>query len=210
MNNSKEIWKDIQYYEGFYQVSNTGKVRSCDRTIVDSIGRKHFYNGQVLTPMVVAGGYLEVNLSRGDERKPFHIHRLVAQAFLPNPKNLPCINHIDENKQNNAAQNLEWCSYKYNTNYGTCMGRAIQTRNENPKWYEKVKKHTRKIGKKYGRINGSKNSKPILQYSLDGKFIKEWASMHEVKRELAIDNCSIARCCKGKQKTAGHYIWKFK
>ena len=210
MNNSKEIWKDIQGYEGLYQVSNLGNVRSVDRTIVDSLGREHPYKGQILKPMLVAHGYLEVNLSKGDKRKPVNIHRLVAKEFIPNPHNLPEINHIDENKQNNAAYNLEWCTSKYNANYGTRNERVMCARMKNSKWQKAIQDHTRKLGKRYGRINGLNNSKPVLQYSVDGKFIKEWVSMREVKRELSIDNCSIARCCNGKQKTAGHYIWKFK
>lgn len=210
MNNNTEVWKNVQGYEGFYQVSNLGRVRSLDRTIIDSIGRNRLYKGKLLKPIIDSHGYFEVRLCKGTNRKPPHIHRLVAQAFLPNPKKLPCINHIDENKQNNAVSNLEWCSYKYNNNYGTRTDRAIQTRSRNPEWYKKIKEHTGKIGKKYGRINGAKMSKPVLQFDLDGDFIREWPSMREVKRNLKIDNSSIARCCKGKQKTAGKYIWKFK
>ena len=86
----------------------------------------------------------------------------------------------------------------------------FQTRSQNPEWYKKIKEHTGKIGKKYGRINGAKMSKRVLQFDLDGDFIREWPSMREVKRNLKIDNSSITRCCKGKQKTAGKYIWKFK
>lgn len=210
MNNNTEVWKDVQGYEGLYQVSNLGRVRSLDRTIIDSIGRKRLYKGKLLKPIIDNHGYFEVLLYKGTNRKPPHIHRLVAQTFLPNPKKLPCINHIDENKQNNAVSNLEWCSYKYNNNYGTRTDRAIQTRGRNPEWYKKIKEHTGKIGKKYGRINGAKMSKPVLQFDLDGDFIREWPSMREVKHNLKIDNSSIARCCKGKQKTAGKYIWKFK
>ena len=210
MNNSKEIWKDIQGYEGYYQVSSMGSVRSCDRTIIDSVGRSHSYNGQILTPMTVAGGYLEVNLSKGDKRKPVHVHRLVAEAFIPNPDGLPAINHIDEDKKNNIVSNLEWCTYKYNANYGTAKVRSIKKRSRNSQWYESVKKHTSKLGKKYGRVNGRITSKPVLQYSVDGKLIKEWPSVREAKRKLGIDNSSISRCCKGRQRTAGGYIWKFK
>lgn len=86
MVNNIEIWKDIQGYEGFYQVSNPGRIRSLDRTITDSIGRKRLYKGRILKPMIDGSGYFEALLYKGTNRKPSHIHRLVAQAFLPNPQ----------------------------------------------------------------------------------------------------------------------------
>lgn len=97
--------KDVQNYEGLYAVTSCGKVYSHKR--------KKF-----LKPREV-GGYLQVSLYKGGEREFYLIHRLVAEAYLPNPNNLPCVNHKDENKENNALQNLEWCTYEYNNNYGS-------------------------------------------------------------------------------------------
>lgn len=104
-------WKDIKGYEGLYQVSNTGLVLSL-----------HYYGGnrqRVLSPGKDKDGYLQVCLCKNGECKQFKIHRLVGQTFLVNPNNLPQINHIDENKQNNRVDNLEWCTNEYNNNYGS-------------------------------------------------------------------------------------------
>ena len=105
----KEIWRDKKYYEGRYQVSNCGRVKS--------LKRKNVLKEKILKPYVDKDGYLTVALN--NPRKTFLVHRLVAEAFIPNPDNLPCVNHKDENKQNNVVSNLEWCDRKYNQNYGT-------------------------------------------------------------------------------------------
>lgn len=133
----QEIWKDIKGYEGLYQVSNLGKVKSL---------RKN----RMLTIQKNRGGYNYITLSFKGYSKIMTIHRLVAQAFVPNPNNYAYINHKDENKENNMWTNLEWCTHKYNCNYGT--------RNE------------RKAKKKMISIN---------QYDLNGNFIKKWNSIKE-------------------------------
>lgn len=113
----KEIWKDIVGYEGMYQVSNRGRVRSLDRNIQTGIGHC-VRRGQILKPRASGKGYLQVALAHQTQRL---VHRLVAEAFVPNPYILPFINHKDENKKNNCAENLEWCTMSYNNSYN---GRA--------------------------------------------------------------------------------------
>lgn len=169
----QEIWKDIKGYEGKYQVSNTGKVRS--------LNYRRWGVVRELKPRIekTDDGYLSVMLHKNSIGKVFKIHRLVAQAFIPNPNNYPEVNHIDENKQNNNVLNLEWCDHKYNNNYGT----------------------------KPRRI-GQKNSKPIIQCSLDGSEIREWESMRAAKTELGIFN--ITQALKGRYKQAGGFVWKYK
>ena len=103
-----ENWKDIVGYEGLYQVSDKGSVKS--------IG---YGKERILSPGKLQNGYLRVNLCKNGEKKNLLVHRLVAQAFIPNPDNLPEVNHKDEDKENNSVQNLEWCDGKYNINYGT-------------------------------------------------------------------------------------------
>ena len=110
----KEIWRDIKGYEGLYQASNLGNIRSLDRKDGRGFNRKGF----VMSPIPAKTGYLNIHLSKQGKGKTFQIHRLVAEAFLPNPENLQIINHKDENPQNNVVDNLEWCTYKYNSNYG--------------------------------------------------------------------------------------------
>lgn len=116
----EEEWRDIIGYEGLYQVSNLGRVRSLDRTFIRSDGRLHNKQGRILTPGKNPRGYLFVNLSDINHKiTPTRIHRLVVQTFIPNPECLPQVNHIDENKLNNSITNLEWCTNSYNTSYGT-------------------------------------------------------------------------------------------
>ena len=113
----KEVWKDIEGYEGFYQVSNLGRVKSLKRTFIRSDGKTKTFQGKVLKHNVNPKGYKYVNLSCQSKIYSIRIHRLVAKAFLENPNNYPCINHIDENKLNNNIENLEWCTYQYNNTY---------------------------------------------------------------------------------------------
>ena len=100
----KEEFRDIPGYEGLYEVSNLGRVRR---------------NGRILKPLKHRDGYLKIDLNKQGIRKGVYIHRLVGLAFIPNPDNLPCINHKDEDKTNNTVKNLEWCTREYNNNYGT-------------------------------------------------------------------------------------------
>ena len=162
----EEIWRDIDGYEGLYQVSNKGRVKSL------KWGKE-----RILRPRDNGRGYLRVQLTKENTSKHIRVHRLVARAFIPNPHNLPEINHIDENKKNNSVENLEWCDRRYNVNYGT--------RNE--------------------RV-----SRKILQYSKSGEFIREWQGAREVERVLGIDNSHINACCRGKQKSAYGFIWRYK
>lgn len=169
----EEIWKDIDGYDGMYQVSNTGRVKSVRKNIILRQG--------------IARGYKSVILSTNNIPKNYSVHRLVANAFIPNPDNLPQVNHKDENKANNCISNLEWCTPKYNYNYGTINIRKSQK-----------------------QLNDKNKSKVVLQYSLDGTFIKEWKSTMDVQRNLGFCHSYISECCRGKQSYAYGYIWKYK
>lgn len=110
-----EVWKDIEGYEGLYQVSSWGRV-------------KRLNTGRILKGRKNTNSYLTVGLCKNGEQKDYLIHRLVAQAFIPNPHNKPQVNHIDENKENNHAENLEWVTAKENNNHGTHNLRASKTK----------------------------------------------------------------------------------
>ena len=129
-----EEWRSVIGYEGLYEVSNTGQVRSFDRYVKYSNGRIHLHKGKVLSPIKDKDGYLQVNLCNNGKIHQIKIHRLVAQAFLLNPDNLPQVNHLDEDKTNNSVDNLEWCTVKYNNNYGTRTIRAKETAIKNGYW----------------------------------------------------------------------------
>lgn len=163
---NEEIWCPIKGYEGIYEVSDKGRVRSL------KYGKE-----RILKQRRDKDGYIQVDLYKNCDQKTCKVHRLVAQAFIPNPDNLPQVNHKDENKTNNSVQNLEWCDCKYNINYGT---------------------HNQRI------------SKPVLQFTKDGEFVKEWKSATDVKRNLGFAQQYISSCCTGKHKSAYNYIWKFK
>lgn len=109
-----EEWKDVVGYEGLYQVSNLGRVKTSFKPIKCHKNSIRFGKEKILSSKIEKNGYERVNLSKDGERKTYSIHRLVAQAFIPNPNNLPQINHKDENKLNNCVENLEWCTAKYN------------------------------------------------------------------------------------------------
>lgn len=121
---TEEIWRPIVGYEGLYEVSSYGRVRSLDR--YDS--RNHFKKGRILKNRDNCNGYLLCGLSKNGIVKNKYIHRLVAEAFIPNSDNLPEVNHIDEDKINNRVDNLEFCNHKYNCNYGTKIKREINTK----------------------------------------------------------------------------------
>lgn len=182
----EEIWKDIAGYEGLYQVSNLGNVRSLDRLAFNG-KQMCLVIGKDLKLRLQKNGYVRVSLSKGSKIKYCNIHRLVAEAFIPNPNNLPEVNHKDEDKTNNRVENLEYCDRKYNNNYGSRIERGIEK-----------------------RINHPKLCKPILQFSLSGDFIKEYPSQKEAQRQTGVINQNIYQCCNGKRKQAGGYIWRYK
>ena len=123
-----EIWKSVEGYEGLYEVSNCGRVRSIDRTVKQSNGSICHYKGKILKGEYDKKGYKRFRLSKENKTKKIFGHQLVAKAFLPNPNNYPMINHKDECKYNNYVSNLEWCDSKYNNNYGTIKQRMAESK----------------------------------------------------------------------------------
>ena len=130
MNENKEIWKDIDGYEGLYRVSNLGRVKSLKQ------------GKEKILKQVLVNNYLAISLYKNNEKKLCKVHRLVCQTFLLNPQNLPQVNHKDENKTNNKVDNLEWCDVKYNNNYGTRTQRANE-KNTNGKCSKTVLQYSK-------------------------------------------------------------------
>lgn len=187
----EEIWKPIKGFEGLYEVSNLGRVKSLPKTRLINKHAVWHIPEKIMSPQERRHGYLAVFLYNGIKRengrcgKPYSVHRLVAEAFIPNPENKSEVNHIDENKQNNRADNLEWCTHKENSNAGT---------------------RGRRIGDKH--INGC-DAKPVAQYTLDGEYVTTYPSLSEVQRQKGWSESNISSCCRGKYKKAYGFVWKY-
>lgn len=167
----KEIWKDIKGYEGLYHISNLGRVKNANGLILSSAN-----NGK---------GYCIVSLYRNGKQKTHRIHRLVAIAFIPNPNNLPEVNHKDEKKENNEVSNLEWCTHDYNCNYGTKNERQSRTT----------------------ILNGSKKG---VKHPMARKIIciTTWDIYNyisQITKSYNIPQPEITQCCQGKRKSAGKH-----
>lgn len=172
-----ECWKPVEGYEGLYEVSTNGGAKSLN---YNKTGKE-----KILKPGKNKQGYLYINLWKNGKGKAYKIHRLVAQTFLPNPDNLPCVNHKDENKTNNHYSNLEWCTYKENINWGTANERRSKT-----------------------KTNGKK-SKAIISINPSTREIIEFPSTQEAKRK-GYNQGQVAACCRGERKTHKGLIWCFK
>lgn len=182
-----EIWKDVPGYVGLYQVSNLGNIRS--------LSKKRGWLQLRCRLMKVRKnkhGYLQVHLMNGNNRKTFNVHRLVAIAFIPNPENKPCIDHIDTDKTNNHVDNLHWVTYSENS--------------LNPITNAKQRKRTGLLKDRFGEKHP--NSNRVFQYTKDKIIVAEYGSVAEAIRQTGIAN--ISYCANGKRKTAGGYKWKYK
>ena len=162
-----EMWKKvpIEDFSELYMVSSKGRVKNIKRNKIKAI-------------CLDSDGYPHYLLCAKGKRKTITAHRLVALAFLDNPFNLPCINHKDENKQNNSVENLEWCTVQYNTKYGTGKERSAKSRR-----------------------------KPVIQLK-DGVMLSIYESAVMAHKEIGINYSKIRMCCRGERKHAGGYEWK--
>lgn len=172
----QEEWKSIPGYDGKYEISNYGRVKSYQYC------KKQKTNERILVPCKQQTGYTSVNLYKDRKIKTLHIHRLVAEAFIPNPDNLPVINHKDENRENNYVENLEWCTHAYNLSYNGTRERIAQ-----------------------------KTRKPILQLDKQGNVIKKWDSVSKASEYFGYTagTSHIIDCLKGRHKTAHGFMWKY-
>lgn len=183
MSPAVEIWKEIPGYEGLYEVSNKGRVRSLYR-----------YK-KLLKPSPITSGYLTVELWKDKRRKRIGIHRLVAMCFCPNPDCKPFVNHLDETRDNNNADNLEWVTHVENCNYGTAIQRRLAHTD-----YSKRRVNT--------AAQIAACSKPIAQYTKNGQFVRNWKSATECCRANGWTISNVRRAARGEMKTAYGYIFK--
>lgn len=165
-------WKPIKGYEGLYEISNQGEVKSHHKNKLLKLGRHH-------------KGYKNITLCKDGVQKTKLVHRLVAEAFIPNPEEKPQINHIDGNKENNYVENLEWVSTKENI------------------------RHSIETGLRKSDPDNPPNKRAVCMFSKDGVFIRSFISQREAERQTGIHNTNISDCCSGRHKTAGGYKWKY-
>lgn len=189
-----EIWKDIKGYEGYYQVSNLGNVKSLNRKVnvyENDCIKKRPLQEKLIAKTKDKKGYIRVSLSKGYNHKCPLLHRLVAETFIPNPNDKPQVNHIDGNKSNNCVDNLEWVTNKENTQHAVKNG---------------LISHDKLVMSSL--IASNKNKKPIIQYK-NGIEIARYESVKEAGLKNGIFACSISANAKGKLKRAGGYTWKY-
>lgn len=182
MKQEIEIWKNIQGYENLYQISSNGRVKSLGN------GNSNNSKERILKQGKNKYGYCVVKLCNEGKLKSFLVHRLVAQAFIPNVDNKPQIDHINTDRTDNRVENLRWVTNQENCN--------------NP--ISKINYSIIQKGKPRLTLQ-----KPILQFSKEGEFIKKWQSVTQVGDELNIHKGNIISCCKGKLNTCGGYIWRY-
>jgi hypothetical protein len=178
----KEIWKDIVGYEGLYQVSNLGKVKS--------LNYNHTKKPHLMAAKKGTTDYLFVSLSKSRAIKHKYIHIVVAEAFVPNTEGFPCVNHIDGDKSNNRADNLEWVTYSQNTRHAIKTGLRLDSNMRGIK----------------GAAN--KNSRQVWQYTKAGELIKVWPCISDAARYYNCSPCTIVNCYMGRIKSCKGFVWK--
>lgn len=196
-----EIWKEINGYPN-YQISNFGNVKSLK-------------NNKILKFSLEQ--YKRCSLYKEGKRKTFRVHRLVANAFIPNPNNYKTVNHIDGNKYNNCVDNLEWCTLSYNIKHSYDMlGRApyFKSKKHSKETKEKISEKLRNKKKSQEHIENlklskRKKSKQIMQFDKQNNFIKTWNCAIEIEENLGIKSSNIIRNCSNKRPSAGGYVWKY-
>ena len=175
----KKGFVPVQGYENYYMVDKNGNVFGIKR-------------GKIMTPVESNNGYLQVHLTKDGKAKSCKIHRLVAQAFIPNPYNLPQVNHKDENKKNNNVENLEWCTQSYNMSYKDGQKRRAKSRN-----YEDISKKRSDV-----------QSKEVTQYDYDGRIIAIWKNAYMAENH-GYNRTMINQCCLGNKKSHKGFLWKY-
>ena len=172
-------------YNGLYEVSNLGRVKSVERIVICKDGRKLHLKEKILKPAKNTTDYLRVVLRKNGVNKTLLVHRLVAEAFIPNPDpdRYTIVNHKIEGAEGkliNTVGNLEWCDYPYNNTYGTARERRVKA-----------------------------NSKKVYQYTTAHELVKEWSSTKEVARQTGWSQGNISNCCLGKYKTYKGFKWSY-
>jgi len=193
-----EVWKDVEGYEGLYQISNLGQVKSLDKQISSPNGGILFYPERIMAQRKGNSGYFQVILRKDGTRKNCTVHRLVALAFIPkNSENL-VVNHKDENKENNCANNLEWITQGENLEYNGLRKKNIARTD-----------YIARTNKTDYASMGEKRKIPINQFDRLGNFLRSWNSAKDAAAKLGKSRGTITNCCKGNLNSAYGYVWRY-
>ena len=176
-----EEWKDIPGYEGLYQISSLGRIKSL-----------YYGKERILKTNLNSRGYVRIPLHKNNQKKSYFVHRLVATAFIENKLNKEVVNHLDCNPLNNRVDNLEWCTQKENMEYMSYLGRSDKTK----EWINKIQK------------SNSKYYKPVVQKDFNGKIIKIFPRLNAVSED-GFRPGDVCRCCKNIRHIAGGYKWEY-
>lgn len=179
------VWRKT-HLSNDYEISDTGLVKSVDRYVNSKGGSKRLAPGRMLKFTENKDGYYNVGIHHNGEQHTKFVHQLVAEAFIPNPENKPCIDHVNGNRQDNRVENLRWCTIEENNAFEIARKRKSEA-----------------------AFRRTDNKVKIRQYSLDGEVIKDYDSLRGIERDLGFNNSSILRCCQGKQKTAYGFKWSY-
>lgn len=221
-----EEWRDIVGYEGIYQISNLGRVKrlisvKCKKERLLRVTKDKRY------------GYCRIMLSKDNKGKRFLLHRALAEHFIPNPQNKPCVDHINGIRDDNRLENLRWCTHLENNNFPLAKENnsiahkalaqneklreknrdAVKRAMERPEVRKKISESRKRnwLDPEYMAMQRESHfKKAVLQFNLDMQFINEFKSVNEASRCTNTNNSAIIRCCKGRQKTANNYIWRYK
>lgn len=188
MKDNIEIWKPVIGYEGIYEISNIGRVKSLQRQKYKN--PTHIIPGKIRPLQLHSNGYYSIMLCKNGITKRVHIHRLVASAFIPNPAGHSTVNHINYDRKDSRVENLEWCSQQQNILHAT-----------------KRNGYKNNMQGRTGKL--SVNSKPTYQIGLDDKVIKLWDSLRDAARELNFNYSSLRNCARGTSKKSHNFKWKY-
>lgn len=186
----EEVWKDVVGYEGLYRVSNYGKVMTLGKYVATHNGtRIHQRPSKELSQSMNIHGYMKVMLYLNGHRKEWAVHRIVALAFIENPENKPCVNHIDNNRANNVVENLEWCTYQENSDWSRIQGRKAMT--------EECRQ----------KILATRIRKPVIGTDSDGN--EYYFDKVRAVEDMGFDTKSVIDCCKGRKTHFKGFTWRY-